>query len=82
MLYTCYYCGHSGNDVTHHEEHRYPASRGGVRTVDACRYCNTQKGAKTAQEYARWLKQHPDQMRPGVPFADSNRGRFVRRMPS
>lgn len=80
MFYTCYYCGHSGNDVTHHEEHPYPQRLGGVRTVDACRYCNAQKGGMTAQQYARWLKQHPDQMRPGIPFPDSNRARFVRRI--
>ena len=79
MYYTCHYCGHSGNDVTRHDEHPYPQRLGGVRTVDACHACNSQKGGKTGQQYARWLVEHPDQMSPGVPYSDSNRRPFVRR---
>ncbi|MCK4361726.1 MAG: hypothetical protein KAW13_00420 [Dehalococcoidia bacterium] len=78
--YTCYYCGHFGNDVTRVNEHPYPQRSGGVTTVDACHLCNSQKGGKTAHQFARWLSEHPEQMRPGVPYPDSDRRRFVRRM--
>lgn len=80
MYYTCYYCGHSGNDVTRHEDHPYPQRLGGKQTVDSCQPCNSQKGGKTQQQYAKWLLAHPDQMHPGVPYPDSNRRRFVRRI--
>ena len=79
LYYICYYCGHSGNDVTQEEEHPYPRSNGGVSTVDACRPCNRQKGAKTRVAYAKWLLEHPAQMFLGVPYSDSDRRPFVRR---
>ena len=79
MYYTCYYCGHVGNDVTQHEEHPFPQWLGGVTTVDACRWCNFQKGGKTAYQYAKWLNENPEEMRLGVPYPDSNRRPFVRR---
>lgn len=80
MYYTCYYCGHSGNDVTREDEHPYPQASGGVSTVNSCRPCNRQKGAKTQYAFAIWLSENPDQMVPGVPYSDSNRRPFVRRM--
>lgn len=79
MYYTCVYCGHSGNTVTKTEEHPYPQRLGGTTTVNACQPCNSQKGGKTARQYAQWLADHPDQMRSGVPYPDSNRRPFVRR---
>lgn len=79
-FYTCYYCGHRGNDVTKEIEHPYPVASGGVSTVYACRPCNRQKGAKTKYAFANWLLENPDQMRPGVPYPDSNRRPFVRRI--
>lgn len=79
MYYTCIYCGHSGNDATQEDEHPYPRASGGVSTVDSCRPCNRQKGVKTRYAYAKWLKEHPDQMSPGVPYPDSDRRPFVRR---
>jgi len=78
--YTCLYCGHSGNDSTRHDEHPYPQRSGGTTIVDACRECNWQKGGKTQYAYAKWLLENPDEMQPGVPYPDSNRRPFVRRM--
>lgn len=77
--YTCYYCGHSGNESTREDEHPYPISSGGSSTVDACRPCNRNKGAKTQYAYARWLLENPDEMVPGIPYPDSDRRPFVRR---
>ena len=79
MFYRCYYCGHSGNDVTREDEHPYPKASGGVSTVDSCRPCNRQKGAKTQYAYAKWLLEHPEEMCLGVPYSDSNRRPFVHR---
>ena len=79
MIYTCYYCGHSGNDSTREGDHRYPLSSGGTTTVDSCLPCNRQKSSKTAYAYAKWLSENPDEMRPGVPYPDSDRRPFVRR---
>jgi len=79
-FYTCYYCGHMGNDVTQEDEHPYPVASGGTSTVNACRPCNRQKGAKTQYAYAKWLVEHPNEIRPGVPYSDSTRRPFARRM--
>lgn len=79
-FYTCYYCGHMGNDVTQEDEHPYPVASGGTSTVNACRPCNRQKGAKTQYAYAKWLVEHLNEIRPGVPYSDSDRRPFVRRM--
>ncbi|MCK4368861.1 MAG: hypothetical protein KAV68_04255 [Dehalococcoidales bacterium] len=79
MFYTCHYCGHLGTEATREDEHLYPASSGGTSTVSSCRPCNRQKGAKTQYAYAQWLLEHPEEMRPGVPYADSDRRPFVHR---
>lgn len=79
MYYTCFYCGHSGNEVTREVEHPYPQASGGTSTVYSCRPCNRQKGKKTQYAYAKWLLEYPEEMSPGVPYTDSNRRPFVRR---
>lgn len=79
-FYTCFYCMHSGNKSTHHNEHFLPRSTGHTRTVDSCRECNWQKGKKSALAYAKWLRDHPDQLEPGTPHSDSDRRPFVRQM--
>jgi len=79
MDFTCSYCGHSGNDVTLHWDHATPAPQGGLTVVPACSSCNLQKGNKSPLQFARWLWQHPADMRCGHPHVDSNRLWFVQR---
>lgn len=49
----CMYCGSSR---TLENEHIRAASKGGVRTIPACRACNRSKGDKPLMEWLRWLK--------------------------
>ena len=67
----CYYCGRElallgdiekwqqGYEFAY-ADHVIPKSRGGSNSLDnlvlACRLCNTEKGAKTADEYLEWLE--------------------------
>ena len=59
--YTCFYCGHFGNESSHHEDHAIPRSWGAPggpsRTVDACDQCNLAKGSKDPISFAAWVVQ-------------------------
>ena len=55
----CRYCGSSRGIE---EEHVRAASKGGARTIPACRACNRSKGNKSLMEWFRWLKKN-DQYR-------------------
>lgn len=52
----CYYCG---KQTALTVDHKMPLSRGGSNSTDnlcmACRFCNSQKGARSEQEYREWL---------------------------
>lgn len=52
----CYWCGDPYAGTT---DHLTPRSRGGTddrsNLVNACHSCNARKGAKTEDEYRRWL---------------------------
>jgi 5-methylcytosine-specific restriction endonuclease McrA len=54
--YSCAYCG-SAENIT--RDHMTPIARGGRdepdNVVPACRSCNSQKGARTVDEYIDWL---------------------------
>lgn len=54
--FRCVYCGSADNLTI---DHLHPRSRGGSNEVDnlatACKSCNSQKGAKTREEYEAWL---------------------------
>lgn len=58
--FKCYYCDCSLTIHTATEDHRIPLSRGGAdfisNIVPACGSCNSSKGAKTEQEYMRFLE--------------------------
>lgn len=75
-IYQCFICGHIGNARTRHEAHFVPVSSGGVRVGDACNKCNWQMGAKTRGQYARWLREHPEER---FPWPDGDRRPFMRR---
>ena len=55
--YTCAFCGQSVIGKIWEVEHLHPQSRGGSHAMSnlvlACRECNSDKGARTAQEYLR-----------------------------
>ena len=57
--YRCAYCGEILlDDIT--ADHVIPVSRGGSNIIDnivpACRWCNSHKSTKTANEYKEYLK--------------------------
>ena len=51
----CVFCGKPAEQA----DHAIPRSRGGNNTSEnlqpTCRACNQQKGAKTSEEFVRWL---------------------------
>jgi len=51
----CTYCGSTRNIQG---EHVIAQSKGGVRTVPACRICNQSKGDKQLMEWLRWIKKN------------------------
>ena len=66
----CYYCGWSAQNLldslaNFEIEHLTPLSRGGSEApenlVQACRWCNRQKGDKTESEYRMWRLLHPSE---------------------
>lgn len=54
----CFYCGTDKEFLT--QDHAIPLSRGGSdwieNIVPACKSCNSQKQAKTSEEYIQWLR--------------------------
>lgn len=56
----CSYCNSKLDNRTVTEDHIIPLSKGGSDDIEniapACRYCNTQKGARTYEEYMEYLK--------------------------
>ena len=52
---TCKYCGSPWHTE---EEHVKAKSKGGRKTVDACRACNRSKGKKSLMSWLRWLKKN------------------------
>ena len=58
--FTCPYClkEYSMDEAT--RDHRQPRSRGGKTEPDnitiCCKYCNSEKGALTVEEYELWKK--------------------------
>ena len=51
----CRYCG---STIETQEEHVRAKSKGGSRTVPACRACNQSKGTKPLMKWLRWLKKN------------------------
>lgn len=51
----CIYCGSSWRTE---EDHVIAESKGGKRTVSACRACNRSKGDKPPMGWLRWLKKN------------------------
>jgi len=60
LNWKCSYCGIKLELENITEDHVLPLSRGGGDNIEnivpACRYCNTQKGSKTYEEYMRYLR--------------------------